>query len=259
MNSLMNTPGAVFNVQRFALHDGPGIRTTVFLQGCPLRCQWCHNPESQPFAADGEAAPYSPHPWRRVTVADILAEVQRDTLFYDESGGGVTFSGGEPLCQPDFLCALLAACRARSIHTAVDTCGLAAPAVLERAAEYTDLFLYDIKLIDDTRHIAHTGVSNRAILANFRLLLEWKKPVLLRFPVIPGITDTADNLDAVLELLSGGPALRGVTLLPYHAYAGEKYRRLGREYPLAHLKPPAPERMQELSDRFRRAGLAVNP
>ncbi len=226
--------GTVFNIQRFSTHDGPGIRTTVFLKGCPLACPWCHNPESRAPELEiafnegrcihcgacvrsckagavenrllcvlcGECVDACPTGAREIvgrvyTVDELLAEVERDRDFYQDSGGGVTFSGGEPLMQPTFLASALAACKARELHTTVDTTGFAPNATLRDVARHTDLFLYDLKLMDTERHRAYTGASNELILDNLRTLAELGSEVVIRIPLIPGITDTEENLTAI--------------------------------------------------------------
>jgi pyruvate formate lyase activating enzyme len=285
---------------RFSLHDGPGVRTTVFLKGCPLSCTWCHNPESQKmrqevmYAADkclrcGDclaackhgALTWSDGPVRDmtrcqqcgdcvdvcmadarrlagewITVNDLLSRLRRDIVFFDESGGGVTFSGGEPLMQPEFLFVALTACKSQGIHTAVDTCGFAQSDVLERISSKVDLFLFDVKFPGPDRHRQFTGVSNDLILENLSMLVRNKKPVVVRIPVVPGVNDADADLRASMELLQR-IGIRRVDLLSYHETGMEKYRRLGSECRLQNVTPPSMERMQELSDRFGREGFAV--
>ena len=292
--------GLVFNLMRYALHDGPGIRTTVFFKGCPLSCWWCHNPESrrpQPqlmyfrdrcigcgtcLAACPEHAigrrdggvttteacrvygacePACPADAREIVgrwmrVDDVLAEIEKDRIFYDESGGGVTFSGGEPLMQPEFLEALLLACRARGLHTTVDTCGMASPEILLRIAPVVDLFLFDLKLLDGEQHARYVGVPNDLILTNLELLARGAHPVIVRFPVIPGINDDAAHGARMISFLAG-LGLRRIDLLPYHKIAQDKYHRLQLEYRLEGVEPPSEARMQELAACFERAGFAV--
>lgn len=301
---VMDATGVIFDIQRFSVHDGPGIRTTVFLKGCPLRCRWCHNPEGifpEPelmffeykciscgtcarvcpekaisFSSEGgkgkafprlerekctgcgvcaEACPSGA--WRlvgkRITVGELISVLERDEVLYDRSQGGVTFSGGEPLFQPDFLFSALQACKERRIHTAVDTSGYAAPEVLTKIALLVDLFLFDLKPMDEEEHRRYTGVSNRIIHENLRALVRLGRPVVVRVPLIPGITDTERNIQALAgflrELRHG---IQGVDLLPYHDVA-EKYQRLGRIYGMPSLSRPAEERVAELRDRLARA------
>ncbi|HEX9190135.1 MAG TPA: glycyl-radical enzyme activating protein [Vicinamibacteria bacterium] len=287
--------GRVLDVQRYSVHDGPGIRTTVFLKGCPARCPWCHNPESQSFAPEvlvvetrcvscgrcrtacphgapppgsslctacGACAAACPAGARRVagreaTVAEVIAEVLRDRVFYDESGGGVTFSGGEPLAQPGFLEALLLACRGASVHSAVDTCGFAPRARLLGLVPLVDLFLFDVKLVDDARHRALTGLPSAPILENLRALAPAHGNVWIRVPVVPGHTDDEADLAATADLAASLPGVRRVCLLPYHRTGAPKASRLGRPCPLPDLAPPSAPRMETLAGLFRDRGLAV--
>ena len=291
--------GRIFNVQRFSLHDGPGIRTTVFLKGCPLRCEWCHNPEGispEPevvivanrciacgacvtacpqgladvrggFSGDRadcaacgacvEACPSEARQiaGRDVTVRGLLEEVLRDRIFFDDSDGGVTFSGGEPLLQVRFLEAMLQACRHEGIHAAVDTSGLAPLKHLLRIAALTDLVLYDVKLVDEGRHRRHTGVSNATILANLEALSRVHDTIWLRVPVIPGVNDDPENLAATAALAARLPSVRRVTLLPYHRLGTDKLRRLGQPQALDRIAPPNRTRLEQLAAGFAAAGV----
>jgi pyruvate formate lyase activating enzyme len=238
--------GVIFDIKRFAVHDGPGIRTTVFLKGCPLRCSWCHNPESQRFGVEEPAGGgRPPRVGRTVWVEDVVREVERDTAFYDESGGGVTFSGGEPLAQPAFLVEALDRCGRLDIHRAVDTSGYAPRDVLLRVAERTDLFLYDLKLADGVRHLERTGVEADLIHDNLRALSEAETAVQLRIPVVPGITDTADNLAGLKALIETLPHPLPVQFLPYHRAAMDKYPRFGMEPPLPDTPEPTAEQIEK--------------
>lgn len=292
--------GLIFNIMRFSLHDGPGIRTTVFLKGCPLSCWWCHNPESQSrkpevmYAAErcvrcGDCVKACEHgalTWNNgpvrdlsrciqcgscaqacfadarrvvgewVSVSEIVGRLRRDLVFFDQSGGGVTFSGGEPLMQPDFLFSALKACKAQGIHTTVDTCGYASTETMARIASVANLFLFDLKLVDPERHKKFTGVSNGPILRNLAMLVETKKPVMVRIPVVPGVNDDEANISSSMELLSR-MGVQHVDLLSYHQTGTEKYERLGSQYGLQDVVPPSPEKMNELSDRFCREGFTV--
>jgi pyruvate formate lyase activating enzyme len=290
----------IFNVMRFALHDGPGIRTTVFFKGCPLECHWCHNPESRSARIDvmyfpercrlcGDCVAACPHgalriaearieqaddchfcgtcaeacragaregAGRRVLLAGLLAEIERDVVFYDESGGGVTFSGGEPLAQAAFVEALALECRRRRIRTALDTCGFAPAEVMLRVAAAVDLVLYDLKLADPDLHRRYTGVSNELILANLGRLAAAGRPLLVRVPLIPGVNDGDAELAAMRGLLANF-GVRQVDLLPYNRIGRDKYARLGIACPLAVVEPPSEARMQEVAGRFRREGFEV--
>jgi pyruvate formate lyase activating enzyme len=231
--------GVIFDIKRFAVHDGPGIRTTVFLKGCPLRCAWCHNPESQGFGVETfEGRVGTLHVGRRVTVDEMAAEIERDVVFFDESGGGVTFSGGEPLAQPEFLMALLDRCGELAVHRAVDTSGYAPREALLAVAERTDLFLYDLKPVDAASHLAHTGVGVELIHENLRALCETGAAIQLRVPVIPGMTDTPGNLAELKRFITSLPRELPVKLLAYHRAAMDKYPRFGMEPPLPDVPEP---------------------
>ena len=251
--------GLIFDIKRYALHDGPGIRTTVFFKGCALRCWWCHNPESQ-----------LPHPerskkqlhlgevcltedvsiGREMSATEVLAEIERDRVFYDESGGGATFSGGEPLIQPEFLKQLLVKTERQGIHRTLDTCGYAPQSTFADAVPHVDLFLYDLKLIDEQAHKQYTGVSNRLILDNLEYLLREKAEIVIRLPLIPGITDTVENLESLRSFLDDRPALTRLDILPYHPTARTKYERLGRENRARTISPPSARALAQIQKFF---------
>jgi len=265
--------GLVFNLQRFSLHDGPGVRTTVFFKGCPLHCPWCHNPESlarRPevtvhverclgCGACAAACPRDGGPLpagsllgvegclacgacvaacpggaremvgREWTVEEVVAAVLRDRPFFDLSGGGVTFSGGEPLAQPEFLVACLEHCRAEGVHTAVDTSGCAPLETLLQVGRITDLLLYDLKLTDPETHRSLVGAPPEPILDNLRALAADGRPIWLRLPVIPGVTDSPERVAEAARLAAGLRSVERVSLLPYHRLGNGKRHRLGRE------------------------------
>lgn len=252
--------GTLFDIKRFAVHDGPGIRTTVFLKGCPLACAWCHNPESQKGEIENAGRPEARTPvGRRVGVQGLMEEILCDVPFYDESGGGVTFSGGEPLAQPEFLIAMLDRCGRYDIHRAVDTCGYASRETLLEVARRTDLFLYDLKVLDPRRHAELTGVTNETIHANLAALCATGVGIELRFPVVPGISDTDANLERLVALvrsLSRRPPLR---LLPYHRAAMDKYRRFGLRVPLPDTPEPSPDELARIRRTLTSSGLVVAP
>jgi len=172
------------------------------------------------------------------TTGEVMEEILRDTVFFDQSGGGVTFSGGEPFLQHEFLEDLLRACRQRGIHTAVDTTGYTSVSILERIAPLVDLFLYDLKMLDDARHKEHTGVSNRPIRENLTRLVQWRKKVIVRIPLVPGVNDDERNIRSSGEWLASLGAIHEVHVLPYHATGTEKYSRLGKTYTLDAMRTP---------------------
>ena len=254
----------VLNVQGYSIHDGPGIRTTVFLKGCPLRCLWCHNPESQrqapEVAVDPERleAPGSVM-GRERSASELFDEVIADAPFYRQSGGGVTLSGGEPLAQPAFAAELLRRCHEAGIHTVLDTCGHAQWSVARRVLAHVDLVLFDFKHMDPEAHRRLTGVDNRRILDNARRIHhELGLPLHARVPVIPGFNDSADNLDATARFIADelAPSVP-VCLHAYHRLGAGKYQRLGRGAEFLALEPPDDARMQWARSRFEALGLAA--
>ncbi len=258
--------GIIFDIKHYAIHDGPGIRTTIFFKGCPMQCLWCHNPESQKNEPeeiikerhlDGKAFRVSEILGRWATTREIMEEVEKDNIFYSESGGGVTFSGGEPLMQPIFLEDLLDKCRERSLHTALDTCGHVNSGVFEKIMNKVDLFLYDLKIMNDEEHKKYTGVSSRLVIENLRMLVENEKDVIIRFPVIPGITDTPENMDAIKSFLVSLSFKGKIDLLPYHHIARNKYRRINREYKLNGVVEPTARQLEKLKKEFEMIGLTV--
>jgi glycyl-radical enzyme activating protein len=272
--------GMIFDIQRASMHDGPGIRTAVFLKGCPLQCAWCHNPESQSthteiaFRAEscavcGECVETCAHGAHQIvdgvhvydralcaecgdcvenclyealkvagqeqTVAEVLAIVLRDRPFYEQSGGGLTISGGEPMLQPEFTMALLQAAKAEGLHTCLDTSGWTSQRALEQVLPFVDLFLFDYKATDPDTHKSLTGVSNELILANLDYLARQGASVRLRCPLIPGVNDTADHLAGIAALSRRFPELDGIDLMAYHNVGNAKYERYGLKNPLPGL------------------------
>jgi len=259
--------GVVFDIKRFAIHDGPGIRLTIFFKGCASRCWWCHNPESQESEPetvtritklDGIDLEEQELIGKTMTVHDVIAEIEKDIAFFDESGGGVTFSGGEPLMQPDFLAQLLILCSNLGVHTALDTSGYAAPDIFNSIIDKVDLFLYDLKFIDDNWHQKFSGVSNQQILQNLSFLIAAQKNVIVRFPVVPGITDTKENIKQVKSYLTTiRKGISEIDLLPYHAIATGKYKRLCKENKMRGTNEPSQERLRELKKEFEQLSLNV--
>ena len=268
--------GLIFNIQRYSVHDGPGIRTTVFMKGCPLNCRWCSNPESQKSEPEilldserctgcGRCVEVCPAgasvktekgvkinrkiciscgkcveaclnearslAGEEMTVEETVEEVAKDSLFYRNSGGGVTASGGEPLYQPTFLKDFLKSCQEKGLHTTLDTCGYAKTDKLEDILGYVNLVLFDLKHMDPEVHKKFTGVSNRLILSNLKKIIAFGTPILIRFPVIPGCNDSEKNVRETGQFISD-IGLKEVSILPYHRMGMGKYAKLGREYPL---------------------------
>jgi pyruvate formate lyase activating enzyme len=292
--------GLVFDVQRFSVHDGPGIRTTVFLKGCPLACRWCHNPEGMRTAPEilvtpdrciacGACVEACPHllpsgiagGWaaskdlcqacglcaeacptearrlagRVMTVDKLLDVVTRDRVFYDRSGGGVTFSGGEPLSQADFVLACLRDLKERGVHTAVDTCGLVDHDALLEAAALADLFLFDIKHADEEAHAEWAGAPNGRILANLEALARVHDAIWVRIPVVPGVNDDAANLRRTAALAASLPGVQRVSLLPYHDLGEDKRERVAVPGASFAPEPPRQDRMRDIATIFEEAGL----
>lgn len=288
--------GFIFNIQKYSLQDGPGIRTTVFLKGCPLCCQWCHNPESisprreiivvenrciacgecraacefgESVAGTGllpprhdqctlcaecvDACPTGARQviGRTMTVAEVVAEVGKDRIFYEDSGGGVTISGGEPLLQPRFVIALLGALREAGIHAILDTTGFGCTEHLLGAARFADLVLYDLKAFDEARHRELTGVSNRSILANLTALNAVHRNVWIRLPVVPGFNDDLVELRKIADFVAGLSCVTLVNLLPFHRSGLHKYERLGQVHGLHGVEVPSEELMERAAAVFR--------
>ncbi len=294
--------GLIFDIKRYATHDGPGIRTTIFFKGCPFSCGWCHNPESLAMAPQklynkdrciccgecvricssgalrltpdgvvtdnpqckhcGSCAGICPAEARqlagiRENVENLLKIIEKDVLFYDESGGGATFSGGEPLLQPDFLLELLKACGKREIHRAIDTTGYADEDVIMAVAQEAELFLFDLKLMDPDKHEKYTGVSNRKILSNLDLLARQGASITIRIPLLPGINDDDENIQRTGTYISMLPGVQKVDILPYHQAARIKYLKLGVKYPAIKILPPSREQLSTVVRRLESYGLIV--
>ncbi len=292
--------GKIFDIKQFAVHDGPGIRTTIFFKGCPLNCWWCHNPEGITLDNDifyyktkcircGTCIDVCPedaiemdgsisierkectgcglcsdncpsnalqNTLRTITSEEIMDEIRKSIIFYDSSDGGVTFSGGEPLMQPEFLKELIDKCSKEEIHITLDTSGYAEPDIFGSIIDNIDLFLYDLKIIDDELHKKYTGTSNKMILRNLKTLSKKGKEIIMRFPAIPGVTDTEKNLDEVTDFLSELKHIKEIDVLPYHDVE-EKYNKLGKEYKLEGLKSLKEESIQSIKERFEKEGFFV--
>ena len=244
---LTEVKGRIFDIQRFSVHDGPGIRTIVFLKGCRLRCRWCCNPESQEYAIqemnkDGKIEVVG----RDVTVGEVIEEVLKDRIFYARSGGGLTLSGGESMCQPDFAAALLQEAHAHGINTAIETTACASAEVVDRIIPHVDTVLMDIKHVNSEKHKAFTTQPNELILQNAKRIADSGANLIIRVPVVPGFNDTEQEIRAIAEFASGLRNVKHLHLLPYHAFGSDKYRWLGRDYTLPDIKTPSDEQMHRL-------------
>ncbi len=294
----------VFDIKRYSINDGPGIRVTIFLKGCPLNCQWCHNPESispkiqKLFTASkcigcgeccricpvqactltaggivtdeklctlcGKCAEVCPTlatemSGQNLSVEELIEIIEKERPFFEQSGGGVTFSGGEPLLYPEFLLELLDACGKKNIHSAIDTSGYVKGETLLRVAGHTDLFLYDLKMIDAERHRHFTGVDNQLILHNLKALAETGAAIQVRIPLIGGVNDDLQSVRAFAVYVAGLAGVsKEVNLLPFHDVARGKDMKLGRERDLSALKEPGPESVARALEIFSEHGLAAS-
>ncbi len=295
--------GTIFDIKRYAIHDGPGIRTTVFFKGCTLRCQWCHNPEGIKFEHEimfrssrcaedcwdcipccpkraieekgklividhdkcdlcgvcGDVCAYEAVAivGREVTVPEIIDEVEKDQLFYDESRGGVTISGGEPLAQGDFLLELLEELNKRDIHAAVDTSGCVPYEILDVVSQRADLILYDLKVMNEKRHRVFTGEPNGQILENLRRLNEKGNDIIIRMPVIKGLNDDQENIQSMVDFLLPLRKTWQINLLPFHRGGEGKLERLNKKIPLVDFKTPTEKKLEEIRDRLSSYGFRV--
>ncbi len=293
----------IFDIKHFAINDGPGIRTTFFLKGCPLSCVWCHNPESistkiQKLYTKSkcigslkciEVCPNNAltltkdgikTDWNKCKLCGLCAEVcptkaiemsgklilakeileiaENERPFYEESGGGVTFSGGEPLMHCEFLLPILKELGKRKIHRTIDTTGFASPSVLKKIAKHTDLFLYDLKLIDSEKHLKFTGQRNEVIISNLKWLSEIDHEIIIRIPLIKGVNSNSECIEKMAKLissLSGKP--KQVNLLPYHDIAKMKYEKLGDSYQPGNISEPSEDEIETFRNIFKEHGLEV--
>ncbi len=263
--AIENMKALIYDIKRFTVHDGPGIRTTVFFKGCPLNCLWCHNPESK-----------NPEPEKLIkenrvgdkqfvteeiigneySVEQLIAEIEKDQIFFEESGGGVTFSGGEPLLQIDFLVEVLKILKTKGIHTAVDTCGFKEEDTFKKIINLPDIFLFDLKIINTEKHIEFTGVSNDAILSNLKILSENQSKIFIRFPVIPGYNDDETNVNDMMAFLKT-INFEELNLLRYHNLAKTKCQRLGKKYEMPDIPNTKKEDLSGLKETFEAAGIRV--
>lgn len=259
MADIYNVRGRIFDIQRFSTHDGPGVRTIVFLKGCPLRCRWCCNPESQNYEVQlmkqkgkTKTVGYD------TTVKEVIEEVMRDMPYYSRSGGGLTLSGGECLWQPDFAVALLKAAHENGINTAIETTGFADWEVIEQFIPEVDVFLMDIKHTNSAKHKEFTTRPNELILENARKIAEKAKRLIIRVPVIPGFNDTVEEIGEIAKFTASLPNANEIHLLPYHRMGKDKYDGLGRPYLMGDVPSPTSAKMQELLAVCKSYGLTTH-
>jgi len=299
----MNQP-FIFDIKRYAINDGPGIRIVIFLKGCNLNCAWCHNPESISSETERMYAPAKciqcgtcvvACPEKAITltsegiitnadlcnmngccaevcptkaieisgnpmsIVEIINEIEKERVFFDQSGGGVTFSGGEPLLQSKILIELLDECGKRGIHRAVDTAGLANTEIILEVAKRTDLFLYDLKLMDSEKHLEWVGVPNEKILENLKALAETGVKIIIRIPLVGGVNDDAENMEATARFVASlSGEKKEVNLLPYHKIAQTKYQKLGRPEEFQLLEEPTKEAQQQAIAIFEKYGIQAS-
>lgn len=252
----LDVKGRIFDIQRYSIHDGGGIRTIVFLKGCPLRCKWCCNPEGQHYNVEkmtlgGKEKIVG----QDVTVGEIIDIVERDRIYYRRSGGGITLSGGESLTQPDFTVALLKTAKERGINTAMESTGFADFSVISRYLPYLDLYLMDIKHMNSAKHKEFTSQPNELILENAKKITDAGTRLIVRTPVIPTFNATKEEIGEIAKFAS---SLKGVTqmhILPYHRIGTDKYKGLNRDYSLTGIEPPSKELMNELLEVVNSYGL----
>lgn len=245
--NIYDRSGRIFDIQRFSIHDGPGIRTIVFLKGCWLRCRWCCNPESQEFKIQQMTMNGSTKTvGQDITVRELIPEIEKDRNYYRRSGGGVTLSGGESMAQPDFAEGILIACHENGINTAIETTASADRSVVARLIPHIDYVLMDIKHMDSAKHKAFTGLANEKILANAQYIAANHPSLTIRVPVIPTFNDTPDEIRAIARFAGSLPGVKGLHLLPYHRLGTDKYTGLGRTYTLPDILPPTNAHMAEL-------------
>lgn len=248
MQDYLKTKGRIFDIQRYSIHDGNGIRTIVFLKGCALRCRWCCNPESQSYEIQTMMVQEKPKViGEDVTVEEVMETVEKDRAYYWRTGGGMTLSGGESLCQPEFATALLRAAQERGINTAMESMGYAKWEVIETLLPYLDQYLLDIKHMNPQKHKEYTGKSNELMLENaMKIAKSGQTELSIRVPVIPGFNDTPEEIQEIAAYTKQLEHVKRLHLLPYHRLGQDKYDGLGRPYLMGDVKPPENVQMEEL-------------
>jgi len=263
-----NRQGLIFDIKKYAIHDGPGIRVTIFFKGCPMSCWWCHNPEGQSNVietmykkrlVDPDSNKYLEKEevvGKLVNVDEVMKEIKKDIIFMEQSKGGVTFSGGEPLMQVDFLNELLIECKKLNLHTIIDTAGCVPFESFLKIIDNVDLFLYDLKILDDNKHKKYTGMSNTQIIKNLTALSKRKKVIIIRIPIIPTINDGEKDITQIGEFLKKLNITR-VELLPYHSLGIEKYNQLKKINQLKDIPIPNKEDLEKVKSKLESFGLSI--
>ena len=256
MDNYLQARGRIFDIQRYSIHDGPGIRTIVFLKGCPLRCRWCCNPEGQEWEPSRMTVEGKPKLYGEdITVEELMPRLITDEFYYMRSGGGITLSGGECLAQPDFAPQLLHACKDMGYTTAIETTGYQKWEIIERYIPYLDYVLMDIKHMDSAKHKEFTGVNNELIHENAKKFAESDVDLTIRVPVIPTFNNTPEEIRDIAEFAASLPGVSKLHLLPYHRLGQGKYDGLGREYTMRHIEPMTRAYMQGLLSEAKKSGL----
>ncbi|MGM0653025.1 MAG: glycyl-radical enzyme activating protein [Bacillota bacterium] len=295
----MSKKGLIFNIQRFSLHDGPGIRTTIFFKGCPLSCSWCQNPEGlsshkelfqysakcigcnsclencpagaisfngqEPFidrgicslcmiCADNCPTGALEVVGKEMTINEISGEILKDTVIFEESGGGITLSGGEPLLQLEFAAELLKTMKAHDINTAVETSGYISKKALKHVMPWTDLFLYDLKLVEPELCENYTGGSSKLVIDNLKFLSNNGNQVIVRMPLIPGVNDHYNHLQLIADTLKEN-SINEIELIPYHNLGTDKYKGLSLDYNLQEISPPSKKKIAAVRKTFLSKGI----
>lgn len=254
--NILDVKGRIFDIQKFSIHDGPGIRTIVFLKGCIFKCKWCCNPESQNYdiqemIINGKSKIIG----RDVTVREILEKIEQDRPYYKPSGGGITLSGGECMCQPEFVKALLQVCKENGINTAIETAAGVKSSVIKSIIPYVDTVLMDIKHMNVDKHKKFIGKDNKVVLENAKIIAESTANLIIRVPVIPTFNDTKEEIKEIARFAKSLPGVKKLHLLPYHRMGEDKYVGLSRKYYLGEIKPPTAEQMEVLLEVVLKEGL----